>query len=395
MRIGISTLIVRPGRSGSNEPYLVNLVDALLRLDNENEYVLFVTRKNRRLFERSNDERLRFVELPASFCPFRILCDQFVIPFWAKTNRIEVLHFPGTVGSITPLKNPKMVITVHYDIDEMHASSIHWIKLTYFKLLFRLSIQNASILIVPSQSFYRSLSKRWQISEKKLLTVYHGVNIYELDHLLPFKAVQKKYGICKKYLLSVTNSLPHKNLSGLLEAFAILRQQMHDEIQLVLVGNIDKSVLHFITESIIQKGLDVPMKDIICTGFIPHLEVLSLCKYAFAMLNPTLVESSSMTMLEAAACGLPVIASDIPVHREILGNAAILVEPWDSAGMANACLQLFKDEEMRMGLSEKGMERACEFSWERAAKQTIEAYKLARKVGEVCNNEGKSLYIEG
>ena len=377
-RIGISTLIVRPGRSGSNEPYLVNLVNALLNLHDGNEYVLFVTRSNRRLFERCDDERLRLVELPADFRPVRILFDQFVIPLLSKACGIEVLHFPGTVGSIIPSQNPRQVVTVHYDIDALHAPSISRVKLLYFKSLLRLSAHNASMLIVPSHDFSQTLSERWQIPEKKLITAYHGVNIYDSNRLLLFEAIQKKYGICKKYLLSVTNSLPHKNLSGLLEAFAILRQQMND-IQLVMIGDIDREDLNTITGNLIQKGFDLPTKDLIYTGFIPHLEVFSLYKYAFAMLNPTFVESSSMTVLEASAYGLPVIASNIPVHHEILGDTALFVHPQDSAGMANVCTLLFKDEELRASLSEKGMERAYRFSWQETAKQTINAYELALK----------------
>lgn len=382
MKIGISTLIVRPGRSGSNEPYLVNLVNSLLRIDNENEYVLFVTRENRNLFEHHNNKRLKLVEFFTSSRSLRILCDQFIIPIWAKANKIDVLHFPGTVGSIISLQNPKMVVTVHYDIDETLMPSVNWVKLMYFKLLFRLSIKSTSILIVPSKDFFQKLSKRWQIPERKLITIYHGVNKsdYESDSLLQFEVIQKKYGVYSKYLLSVTNSLPHKNLPKLLEAFAILRQQIQDKIQLVLIGNVDESDLHSIIKNITQKGLNIPINDIICTGFIPHLEVFSLCKYAFAMLNPTLVESSSMTVLEAAAFGLPVIASNIPVHHEILGDTAILLEPCDSIGMANACLQLLKDEKMHKDLSQRGIKRAYEFSWERTAKQTLEAYKLARKI---------------
>ena len=134
MRIGISTLIVRPGYSGSNEPYLVNLVNSLLKMANGNEYVLFVTQKNRGLFERNNDERLRLVEVPAAnFRPVRIVCDQLVVPFLAKAYGIEVLHFPGTVGSVIPLQQPRRIVTVHYDIDETHAPSISWKHLIEWK----------------------------------------------------------------------------------------------------------------------------------------------------------------------------------------------------------------------------------------------------------------------
>src|SRR5438105_9330682 len=100
MRIGISTLIVRPNNSGSNEPYLVNLVNELARIDHHNKYLLFVTPQNRACFERAYDAGFEEVVLP-SFAyarPMRILSDQLLVPLIAARRQVDVLHFPGTIG---------------------------------------------------------------------------------------------------------------------------------------------------------------------------------------------------------------------------------------------------------------------------------------------------------
>lgn len=383
MRIAISTLVMRPGRTGSQEPYLVNLVAALSRLDDKNQYLLFVTRHNRPKFERETSQSFQFVQLPAYARPVRILLDQFAIPFLSVCRGVDVLHFPGTVGSIAPLLGVKMAITVHYDLDEAHAPSISWSKRLYFDSLFRLSSRNASVLIVPSQSFGQSLAARWHLPSKNLVVAYHGVDIRPVEQIAPFQTIQSRYGLRPGYLLSVTNSLPHKNLSGLLEAFATLRQQSAVDPQLVLVGDIVRTVLDAKAQAIIATGVELPVEDIVSTGFLPHSEVFSLCAHASVMLNPTFTESSSMTVLEAMGCGLPVVASNIPVHREILGDVGVLVDPRDSTAIGEACARLLTDNPWRTTLAAKGVNRAREFSWDQTARQTIAAYELARDLGTV------------
>jgi len=377
MKIAISTLIVRPERSGSNEPYLVNLIDALAQIDDQNEYLLFVTQQNRRTFERVFSAQFLPVTMPdwAYTRPGRIFLDQFIVPIIAQAKGVDVLHFPGTVGSIVPLPGIKMVVTVHYDIDSAHAPSISWSKRLYFNSLFRLSNRNASLLIVPSQSFGQSLAERWHLPSKKVRVVYHGLNVCLVNQLTPFRTIQDRYGLRPGYLLSVTNSLPHKNLSGLLEAFAILRRQITDNPQLVLVGDIAKAVLYAKKQAIISKNIDLPVDDIISTGFLPHSEVYALYAHAFVMINPSFTESASMTVLEAIANGCPVVASNIPVHHEILGEAGLFVDPSSAKKIASACFQLFGDSSLRQVMISRGLTKAREYSWKKTALDTLSVYQ--------------------
>jgi glycosyltransferase involved in cell wall biosynthesis len=380
MRVAISTLIVRPGRSGSNETYLVNLIDALARIDNQNEYLLFVTPQNRHRFESVFSARFRPVVMPdlAYRRPVRAFFDQFIVPIIAATRGVTVLHYPGTIGSILKLRCPRTVVTIHYDVDNLHAPSINLLKRFYFDALFSASCGAASQMIVPSKVFKQKLAAHWRLPLQRLSVVYHGVKAG--THFENISMLLDKYGIQTQYLLAVTNSLPHKNLFRILEAFALIKQRWMGNCQLVLVGDIAPHLVRTLCANAVDPRLRVPDQDVIILGYLQHDEVIDLYAHATLLLNPSLTESSSMTVLEAAANGVPVVASDIPVHREILGAAGVFVDPYSSVAIADACVRLMQDTRMRSALVEAGLEKAAPFTWERTAYDTLAVYAKTASV---------------
>lgn len=367
---------MRPGQSGSNESYLVNLIDALARIDDKNEYLIFVMPQNRRSFESVFSSRFRPVVMPSLACirPIRIFLDQFIVPKIAATRGVAVLHYPGTIGSMLKIRRPKVVVTVHYDVDDLHAPSISRLKRYYFNALFRASCR-ARQLIVPSKTFKQNLAAHWRLPLHRLSVVYHGVK--SRTHPENPSTLLDIYGIRTRYLLAVTTSLPHKNLPRILEAFALIKQRWMYNCQLVLVGDIAPQLVRTLCAKIEYQGLRVPYKDVIVTGFLPHDKVIDLYAHADLLLNPSFTESSSMTVLEALANGLPVVASDIPVHREIIGDAGIFTDPHSSEAVADACFRLLQDTRMRSLLVSSGLVRAAQFSWERTAQNTLKVYEKA------------------
>lgn len=380
MRVGISTLIVRPGRSGSNELYLVNLINALAGIDGQNEYLLFVTPQNRVCFEPVFSARFRPVVMPsqAYMRPVRMFLDQFAVPIIAASRGVDVLHFPGTIGSVLPLRRPRSVVTVHYYVGDLLAPSLNRVNRLYFTTLFWASCRAASRLIVPSETFKQHLSAHRRLPESQLCMVYHGVRSGRSGtHSRDRPIVLNRYRIRPGYLLSVTNSLPHKNLWRLVEAFMFIKRQRSADTQLVLIGDVEAHTLRALGAKMAGPQWAMSEKDIVVTGFLPHDEVMELYTHAFLVVNPTLMESASMTVLEGLARGVPVVASDIPVHREILGDAALLVDPLSSEAIADACLRLLNDAQLRSLLIQRGLERAASFTWERTARNTLAVYQQA------------------
>lgn len=378
MRIAISTLIVRAGLSGSNESYLVNLVAALEAADSENEYLLFVTPQNAGSFTVANP-RFRMITVPSwgYSRAGRILLDQLVLPFWARRLGATVFHYPGTLGSLVRLRNPAQVVTVHYDVDPTHAPSVSRLKRAYYATLMRRTCETARAMIVPSRTFCETFGARWRIPAGKLKVVYHGVGAPRRDAASARESqdLLARLALAPGYLLCVTNALPHKNLPRLLEAYATLVSKMSCRAPLVLVGNISRSALRDWVVQLDAAGIRVPIDRVILTGVVSRAQVQMLYQCAALMVTPTLTESFSLPVLEAMANGCPVVASDIPVHREVGGDAVLLVPPESPAGLSAACSALLTDDGRRDVLVERGLQRAAQFSWERTARATMAVYR--------------------
>ena len=378
MRIAISTLIVRSGLSGSNESYLVNLLAGLQAVDQENEYLLFVTPQNAPLFAVPNP-RFRLIHVPrwGSRRAGRIALDQLAIPSWAKRLGAAVLHYPGTLGSAVGLRRPKQVVTVHYDIDPAHAPSVTRLKRAYYATFMRRSRETASAIVVPSHAFGRDFAARWAMPVGKVHVVYHGVRADPgpQGHVQEGGRLLKELGLAPGYLLSITNALPHKNVPCLLEAYAMLALRKEHPVPLVLAGDIPRGALQGWGQQLSARGVHVPLDRVILTGVLPYEKVALLYQHAGLMVTATLTESFSMPVLEAMINRCPVVASDLPVHREIGGQALILVTPREARGFAEACSHVLADPVQRRAMVERGVQRAAQFSWERTARDTMAVYR--------------------
>lgn len=369
MKVAISTLIVRHVRSGSNESYLVNLLRGLAAIDNSDEYILFVTRTNEQLFQSLGD-RFRLRRLPAAGNRLlRVFYDQLVVPFLAARAGATVLHYPGTVGSLLRRRKLQQVVTIHYDIDGAHAHSVSLLRRLYYSAFMMRTRAVARGLIVPSHDFGVTFARHWKIAAQKIFVVHHGVAAGS-------EAGGRSPGT--GYILSVTNALPHKNTGALIEAYGRLAATRGLNVpRLVLAGRISRMDLESWLRESKAHGIDVPADEIELTGFVPPDEMSALYRNAAMLVLPTLTESSSMPVLEAMVAGCPVIASDIGVHREIAGDAAIYVEPRDTGTFASEIGRMLDDRAHRDDYAARGLARGAQFSWEECARRTADVYARA------------------
>jgi glycosyltransferase involved in cell wall biosynthesis len=376
-RIAISTLIVRPGRSGSNEPYLTRLVRALGRLPTDDHYMLFVSAANRALFE-SLDRRFTLTVVPGGgIRGVRIAMDQLAVGLLARRSSADVLHYPGTVGAAIGWAVPQ-VVTVHYDLDPEHVQSVGRARRVYFRSLMARTIHAARVLVVPSHTFASTFSARWGVPRTKLRVVYHGVEAVPRGAAADraADALLRRYGLTPGYVLCVTNDLPHKNVPTLLEAIARLHRE-GIATPLVLAGNVGANTVRRWVDDLSRRGISLPATGVTVTGVIRASEMGLLYRAAGMLVVPTLTESSSMPVLEAMAEGCPVVASNIPVHREIAGEAAILVDPHSAPAFVDAFGRVGADRTLRERLIDRGLAVAMRFTWDRAAEQMNAIYREA------------------
>jgi glycosyltransferase involved in cell wall biosynthesis len=194
-------------------------------------------------------------------------------------------------------------------------------------------------------------------------------------------AVRQKYDLPERFILYVGTIEPRKNLTALLEAYAALMERLSvcdlrpalSDVRLVIVGK--KGWLY---EGFFRRLHELGLEDrVLFTGYVPDEDLPAIYSAADLFVFPSLYEGFGLPVLEAMACGTPVIASNASSLPEVAGEAGIMIAPHDVRGLAEAMERLLMDKQLRAELRARGLERAKQFTWERAAAMTLEVYQDA------------------
>jgi glycosyltransferase involved in cell wall biosynthesis len=180
-------------------------------------------------------------------------------------------------------------------------------------------------------------------------------------------SVKLRYGIKSEFLLSVGNLQPRKNLCRLIKAFSLIRGDI-DQMQLVIVGGAKWHVSE-IYDLVSRLGLE---KNVVFTSYVSDKDLVALYNLARVFVYPSLYEGFGLPILEAMACGTPVICSNTSSMPEVAGDAAVLIDPHNVEQIAETLLFVLLDPKLKQDLRERGLERATGFSWRRTAQQTLE-----------------------
>jgi glycosyltransferase involved in cell wall biosynthesis len=209
------------------------------------------------------------------------------------------------------------------------------------------------------------------VPESKIKVIHHGVGpaYRRQDPQAAAELVANKYGVSKEYVLTVGTVVPHKNLLTLVEAMRILRQRGKLSFQLSVVGakGWKNARLH---EAVRRSGLTG--EDVRFLGFVPEEDLPVLYSGSCAFVFPSLYEGFGLPLVEAMACGVPVVASNTSSIPEVVGEAALLVPPTQPEAFAEAILRVRSDKDLRRTMIERGLRRAACFHWDKTARQLLE-----------------------
>ncbi|HLX43330.1 MAG TPA: glycosyltransferase family 1 protein [Bryobacteraceae bacterium] len=353
-RIGVNALYLIPGGVGGTEIYLRELLAALAQIDAANEYFVFTNLETAvDLVPRQANFHWKPQAVHARFRPARILWEQIVLPLEASRYRLDVLFNPGFTA---PLFAPCRCVTVFHDLQhKRHPEHFRWFDLPMWRLLLWASARRSRTLIAVSEATRADLEHFYPFVKGRVTVIPHGVDpaFFTLDRAQ-----------IDPYILCVSTLHPHKNLDRLLRAYA--RTPSHP---LVLAG-----MRGFHTDSIEKLIADLGIADSVkIPGWIPREDLLALYARARAFIYPSTFEGFGMPVLEAMAAGIPVACSDIPPLREVAGDAPLYFDPENEDAIAAALDQILTDEPLRHRLTESGRTRARQFTWPRAAEQTLTA----------------------
>lgn len=363
MRIGIDCRLWEQTGVGR---YTRNLVLNLQKLDKKNQYILFIRKEDiPSLKSQIMNSKWRLVMVDIRW---HSISEQLKFPSLIRRQKLDLMHFP--YFSVPIFYNRPYVVTIH-DLIINHFSTgkastlfypFYLTKREAYKFIIKKAAQNARKIITPSNATKDEVMDHLKITENKIDVIYEAAD----DKIIgsESEAVKKKYG---KYFLYVGNAYPHKNLERLIAAFNKISNESID-LKLILVGQKD----YFYQRLSSQNKSD----NIIFFGKASDKELADLYSNAIALVNPSLMEGFGLPVLEAMALKCLVLASDIPAFREIVGDNAIYFNPQDENEIYLKLKDVLQNKEKYKGEKiEKAYERSQQFSWEKAAEQTLNIYE--------------------
>ena len=237
------------------------------------------------------------------------------------------------------------------------------------------SIQKASQIVTISQSSKKDIVKTYKVDPKKITVCYPGYNqdrFYRIDDQLAIRRVLNKYQIEGEYVLFIGTVQPRKNLKRLIQAFEKI-----ENLKLVVVGKIHgEGRQAWKYEEIIQLPEKLQIQDrVIFTDFVSDEEMLYLLNGAKAFVLPSLWEGFGIPVVDAMACGLPVIVSNVSSLPEVAGKAGLYVDPTSVDQIEQAIRLISTDKKLHIKMSKMALEQAKKFSWKKMAKQVKDVFE--------------------
>jgi len=376
LRIAIDAHSVGTGLGG-NESYAANLIEALAEVDTANQYTLYVTRGEavQRFKNRWPNFSVR-TTLPHS----PLVRIPLTLSAELRRRPVDLLHVQYTAPPFPPCP---VVATIH-DLAFEHLPETFkrrsWMQL---RLTVRNTAKNAAHIITVSDYSRRDIIETYGIQPDRISVTHEAAapQFAPVSDDRELERVRQTYGIDSDYILCVGAIQPRKNLGRLIAAYSLLRRT-HSE------GKLPKLVLAgkcaWLYDETLRTIKELELSNsVILTGYVPDADLPALYSGALCFVYPSYFEGFGLPPLEAMRCGTPVIVGNKTSLPEVVGDAGLLVDPFDVNQIASAMGKLINNSDLRSLLRVKGLERAKEFDWKTTARQTLAVYRKAFELKRV------------
>ena len=382
MRIGINALFLQKPATGMGQ-HLLHLLEGLDSLDDKDQqYMLLAPRFRRAYTVRAPQlsDRFREVEVVSALARLgenveQVWWEQVGIVRAGMREKIDLLHCPYWSN---PVWSPwPTVVTVH-DVIQFVLPEYAWRKISrlYFGLV-SAGARHAQAVITVSHCSKRDIMKILGLGPERIHVIGNAVDasLHPVRDAWLLAKVRERYGISGRFVLYFGGFDLRKNVPRLIEAYSQLPEGLRREYQLVIAGRYQHlgHPLYPDPRATVQRlGLD---GNVIFTGQIREQDKAPLYSAATVFAFPSLYEGFGMPVLEAMACGTPVVTSNVSALPEVAGDAGRLVDPYSASAISGALGELLESAARRDELARRGLERARRFTWPQVADQTVRVYR--------------------
>jgi len=373
MRIGLDARYIYPDHTHGIGRFSQNLIQALAHADTQNTYVTL----------KRNDHPGAIVEAPnftETVCPYNPVSIQTLLLMSRQIDEqhLQILH---SLFPIAPLWSRARRLVTVYDLQAVQIKGfsgkrfplLAWCVAVFYRVAYRTSIARADRVMVVSHATKRDVLNAYRIPKSRLSVVYAGVE----DRFRPvtdeptLSRVCQKYGLPPSFLLNVGSTRPHKNIRGLLQAYHFYAQQAPRPLPLALVGFADRFRPE--AEAVAHR---LGLEDLVLfADYVADDDLPALYSAATLFVTLSLKEGFGLPVLEAMACGTPVMVSDVGSLPEVVGDAGVLVDPMQTESVGETIFALLQDEARMAKLRDGGVARAKTFSWNKTAQEVKSLYE--------------------
>jgi len=371
LRIGINALQLTARNSGVGQ-YINNMISSLLSLSTD-QFVIYLSCGNKRM-EWLTLQNVVLKETP--YCKeqviLRNLYELFTFGLEMRKDSLSLLWSPDTKAPLQIPANIPFVVTVHDLAIFREPKTYQYSRVMYWRKLFKHAIHKASCVIAISHTTRNDLIELMNVSPEKIKVIYNGVNsrFKIIDDIILLEQVSQRYCLPKNFLLFVGLFSPRKNIAGILKAFFILKNKYQIPHKLVMVG--EKGWLYRDDLKLVKSlGLE---NEVFFPGYIEDKYLPAVYNLADVFVFPSLYEGFGLPVLEAMACGIPVVTSNVSALPEVVGRAGVLVNPCNDEEIASGVYQLLSDKKLASDLVKAGLERSRQFTWQNAARKLLKTF---------------------
>jgi glycosyltransferase involved in cell wall biosynthesis len=347
--------------------YVRNLIRELARLPFDDEYAILCAPGDVEFVRSLGPRFTPTIERARNYSVRELL----TVPLALARLRVDLFHAPHYV--VSPLVRVPYVVTIH---DCIHLRFPQYLPnrraYVYARAMMRLAARRARRILTVSQASRDDIVRYLHVPADKIDVIPNAMDAFLLNRATEddIARVRERFQLTSPFILYSGNIKPHKNVARLIEAFSILRQKHGADVSLVIIGD-ESSRYPNLRRLVHRHQLHQHVRFL---GFVPDATLAALYRLASVFVFPSLYEGFGLPPLEAMAMGTPVVVSNVSSLPEVVGDAALLIDPADPEAIADAVNRALTDADLRASLVQRGHERVKAFSWARSAARTHEVF---------------------